>query len=283
MSRVWVTSSVFSRGRARYIALILGFIALVIGNNTAWAEPFSCDWLKNTESSSIMVGGSYGFEFGWSYARIHSNEVDQEQEQNSGPAILARVGFSSRYELRLAWEGYQWYSVEEPNLDVNHKNGPGDGDIALKAFLFPGENFVPEMACLIRLPLRSGEKNHVRPEYNPTLMFCASWTLGRAFTVTGNIGTTFISLQDESYRSDSITYLNNSLALTYRMQDWLDLFAELYSDVPASSKDHSHTYAGLGWTYRFHERWLGSLYAGTALTEDDCDLLLRMSLAIWLG
>ena len=149
------------------IGLVLFGPATSAADEVGLTPELVTDRPDSTESASIVTRGYFQFELGWTHAEAESDGI--ELEGDSFPETLVRIGLSSRVELRIGFDGYQWDRESVAAGESAERNGFNNTNLGVKVGLFEERGARPQMAFLGQIGIPSGTEKLADDELVPAI------------------------------------------------------------------------------------------------------------------
>lgn len=214
---------------------LLGCLAACLGLGAAPAlaqadpEPLVTDRPDFTESAVTVAPGRWQLETGLTF-----EQADDEVEILTVGEVLARIGLSPLWELRIGVDPY--VDVEVPGGGAS---GIGDSFLGAKLRLTPGllgDGGGTEAALLFGTSLPTGDDELGEDELQPEAILALGWELAPRWSLGANAGYTAARAGGERFDQFSA-----SLAAGYSVDDALGLYAEWFGfskEAPGGSEVH---------------------------------------------
>lgn len=232
----------------------------------AWGqEELITDRPDQTESAVVVAPGTVQVETGWIW------EKDEGTNQHGLPGTLLRLGWLSRLELRLGWEGGQWFRDSGGHSSA----GVGDGELGAKFGLWAGPESTSQGAVLVGIGLPWGSSEFSSGSVDPSLRLAMAHELNDRMGLGWNLGWTRRGGGADGKRDSRLFYtLSWGLELASR---W-GAFLEVFGDTSTGGGGHTTSFDG-GFTWLAAECWQLDTSAGVGLTSGAADWFVGMGMS----
>ncbi len=236
--------------------LLLLFILLT---TSTFAEEMIIDRTNRTITPNTIAPGTLQIETGvmLGMATIELPHTEVNKETLSFPSSLFRVGIFKFMELRLA-SSYSNTTFDFPTDDLEREYFSAY-DVSLKFNIFDNDfdlGFV--LGCELNNANIGGETHSA----NPYAIITASHSVTDNWYLGYNLG---LLLTDVDPNHTELDYYLASVSSSFRINDEVGAFIELYTEIPEGKEVQLHYDNGL--TYKLSETLKLDLSLGTCITD----------------
>ncbi len=214
-------------------------------------EELITDRPDQTESAVVVAPGTLQLETGWIWERHEGTS------RHGLPGTLLRLGWLTRLELRLGWEGGQWLR----NSGDRWTAGIGDGELGAKLGLWGGPESASQGALLVGVGLPWGNSAFSSGSVDPSLRLSVAHELDDRMGLGWNLGWTW---PGNGGNRDSRLFYTVSWGVEPAPR-W-GVFLEVFGDASTGAGGHTTSLDG-GGTWLAGERWQLDASAGVGLTS----------------
>jgi hypothetical protein len=189
------------------------------------------------------------------------------------PDLLLRYGASERVELRAYTSGW--------NFETGAGDASGFGDLNLGAKIELGkeDGWRPQTGLLIDATLPTGGDDFSSDYVTPRILFLGSHTLSGTWSITYNVGPTFVSSKADGSREDSVD-LGYAIGAAAALDDGLGVFVELFGAAVEEGDNRSSVQTGITWMSG--NRFQLDARVGTGLVSNEPDWFLGVGVSLRL-
>ncbi len=152
-----------------------------------------------TESSDVVGHGVLQLESGFSLEGDRSGGI--ESRSITVPAVLARIGFGSRFELRLGGEGLLRNWTTTPGSGA--VAGYSDFEVGAKVKLLDHGAFAMAVIPILSIPTKNA--NFSSGTYDSTVKFTWASPLPADFSVSGNVNVAWLSDAEGRFAQQAVS------------------------------------------------------------------------------
>jgi hypothetical protein len=228
---------------------------------------------RPTDSASPIVvpKGVFQFEAGYKYARLENDGASFNEQ--TFPDFLFRYGLGERYEVRLSTAG--WVATE---VGGETETSFSNISVGTKIELLPKRGRLTKSSLLVDLALPTGSN---RDQYViPKVLFIGGYEFSGLYGLAYNIGPSLVTFKQDGER-DSRWDLSYAIAFSMLPRPRLNLFAELYGNVPEGSLPDTHS-AQVGATYSVTPKFQLDCRVGAGLVSAAPEWFAGLGLAFYL-
>lgn len=223
-----------------------------------WAqEELITDRPDQTESAVVVAPGSVQLETGWVWER------DEGTTRHSFPGTLLRLGWISKVELRLGWDGGQWLRDSRGHWTA----GTGDGELGAKLSLWGGPESASQGAVLVGIGLPWGSSAFSSGSVDPSFRLSVAHELNDRMGLGWNLGWAWLGDGGTGNRDSRMFY---TVSWGVELASRWGAFLEIFGDASTEGGGHTTSLDG-GVTWLAGERWQLDSSAGVGLTSGAAD------------
>jgi hypothetical protein len=178
-----------------------------------------------TEPTGTLGSGVVQIESGFTFERERDGS-----RLFSPAATLLRMGVGSRFDLRVATDGYQATAESGGNGLIRH-GGLADIAVGGKLRVWGQTRLVPAFSVLFNVSLPSGHRDFTSGGYDPTVKVSLSKDLPGGFNLGGNMNFSAITLNERHQMERAF-----SVTAAHDLPHGFGGYIEFYSILPAAGE-----------------------------------------------
>ena len=191
------------------------------------------------------------------------------------PDLLIRKGLSERLELRAYVPGW----VQETGN--GSASGFSDITIGTKIHLADEDGLRPQSGVLIEAALPTGSNDVTADYVIPKALFLGTHTLNNVWSVTYNLGPSFITKRIDGNRDERIEW-NYAIGAAGALEGGVTVFAEVFGAAVDDGRFNDRRSLQVGATWLRNNRLQFDARIGGGLIDSDPDWFLGFGVSVFL-
>ncbi len=201
--------------------------------------PIGTDRPTDAASPLLVHPGAFQLESGYKVTELDA--PGGTEYSHLAPDLLMRYGVSERVEVRAYVPGW----VEETGGGAS---GFSDVSVGAKIHLADEEGLRPQSALIIEASVPWGSDDVTADETIPKVLFLGSHTLNDVWSVTYNVGPSFVTSRINGQREEYVDW-NYAVGAAASVGNGLALFAEVFGAAVDDNggEDRQNLQVGATW------------------------------------
>lgn len=237
-------------------------------------DPIVTDRPTDAASPVLVAPGRWQFESGYKVTELESGGATTYS--HLAPDLLIRTGVSGRVELRAYVPGWVRETGE------GDTSGFSDITIGTKVHLADESGLRPQSAILIEAAVPTGSDELTADYVVPKALFLGSHTLNSTWSVTYNVGPSFVASRINGERDERVEW-NYAIGAAAALPSGVTLFAELFGAAVDESGFDDRRSAQIGATWLLNNRLQLDARAGGGLIDSEPDWFVGLGVSLRLS